>query len=427
MAKSTGAKSPGDNYRKTTLKNGVRVISERLPSVRSLAIGVWVDVGSRHEQTGEDGLSHFIEHMVFKGTRRRNAKQVAASLESIGGSLNAFTTREQTCFTARVLDEHFNEAMDVLADITCHATFTPTNMDRERLVICEEIKESLDNPSDRIHDLFARTFWGDHPLGQPIMGQPETIRTVSRATVKKFLKRHYRTESIVVAAAGAVSHQRLVRTVREKFNFEPGEGADALEATRINHRQVAISPDKNSQTHFCLGFPAIAYNDPRKMTMLAMATYLGGGMSSVLFQKLREQRGLAYSVFAYHDFHRDAGVFGIYLGTDGERLREAYDLIITECRRLKKKRLSTLAITQAKAQLKGHLMLSMESTSNRMHRLGRQEMMAGNYLDSDTVLKQIDKVTAADVIALTNEVFDESQMSLAAQGPISKNIFDNAL
>ena len=361
-------------YRKTRLRNGVRVVTERLPSVRSISIGVWVDVGSRNETPEENGLSHFIEHLVFKGTRSRNARQIASALESIGGSLNAFTSREQTCFTARVLDDFLPEAIDVLADITCRATFTPTNMKRERLVICEEIKESLDNPTDLIHDLFAQTFWGKHPLGQPIMGSLESMQKMPRARLMKFLNRHYRSGSVVVAASGSIHHDRLVKMVRDKFNFPEGQADAAPQAERIDPERIVLQHDDSSQTQFCLGFPGFAYADRRKMVMMVLSSYLGGGMSSVLFQKIREQRGLAYSVFAYHDFFRDSGIFGVYLGTDQTHVRQAYDLIMAECRRMKKRKLSANTLDQVKAQIKGHLTLGMEATSNRMNRIGRQEL-----------------------------------------------------
>ena len=410
-------------YRKTTLRNGVRVVTEKLPSVRSISIGVWIDVGSRNEKPDESGLSHFIEHLVFKGTRSRNARQIASALESVGGSLNAFTSREQTCFTARVLDEFLPEAMDVLADITCRATFTPTNINRERLVICEEIKESLDNPSDYVHDLFARTYWGKHPLGQPIMGTIDTMAAMPRARLMKFINRHYRSESIVIAASGSISHDRLVKMVRRKFNFPEGKAEPAPPAERIDAERLVLQSDNSAQTQFCLGFPGLAYADQRKMAMMVLSSYLGGGMSSVLFQKIREQRGLAYSVYAYHDFFRDSGIFGFYLGTDKKYVRKAHDLIITECRRLKKRRLSSNILDKVKAQLKGHLTLGMEATSNRMSRIGRQELLIGEYFTLGQAIDAIDRVTPSDVLGLARLTFDESQIAITALGPVDKKAF----
>ncbi|RKX24232.1 MAG: insulinase family protein [Candidatus Zixiibacteriota bacterium] len=425
MVATKKTRKDSSEYRKTTLRNGLRVVTERLPSVRSISIGVWVDVGSRNETTEENGLSHFIEHLVFKGTKHKSAKQIASSLESIGGSLNAFTSREHTCFTARVLDEHLVEAVDILADITCHATMTPTNIKRERLVICEEIKESRDNPTDHVHDIFARAFWGDHPLGQPIMGSQEIIMGMPRARLVKYLARHYRAESIVIAASGSVSHQKLVKLVREKFSFPDGIAESSPTAIRMNPQRVLIESEDSNQTQFCVGFPGVSYRDNDKMAVLALATHLGGGMSSVLFQKIREQRGLAYSVYCYHDFFRDHGLFGVYLGTDQTHLRQAYDLIIAECRRMKRHRLSSVVLDQAKAQLKGHLTIGLEATTNRMARLGRRELVGENYQSLEQSIKQIDMVTPSDVQSLAVRVLDESQMTVTALGPVEKGTFDD--
>lgn len=407
-------------YNKTTLNNGLRVVTEFMPSVRSISIGVWVDVGSRHEASEENGLSHFIEHLVFKGTKHRNAKQVAQSLESIGGSLNAFTTREQTCYTARVLDEYLPEAIDVLADLACNATFSKINMDRERLVICEEIKESLDNPADHIHDLFAEAYWGGHPLGQTIMGPQETIMSMPRARLKKFIRRHYRSSSVVVAAAGAVSHDRLVKLVRQHFTFEDGVAEAPVPAKRGDYTRARVKSGEYGQTQFCLGFPGLAYRDRRKMAAMVLASHLGGGMSSVLFQKIREQRGLAYSVYCYHDFYSDSGIMGVYLGTDHTHLTEAIDVILMECKRLAKRRIDPARLEQVKSQIKGHLTLGMEGTSNRMQRLGRLELMVGEYVSLERALKAIDDVTASHVIEIAREVFDESQLTMAALGPLDQ-------
>ncbi|MBU0983228.1 MAG: insulinase family protein [candidate division Zixibacteria bacterium] len=424
MARSLKIETRDGTYQKTTLKNGLRVVSETLPSVRSISIGVWVDVGSRKEGNAENGLSHFIEHMVFKGTHRRRAKQIAASLESLGGALNAFTTREHTCFTARVLDEHLVEAIDVLADIVCHSTMTPVNMNRERQVICEEIKESLDTPSDHIHDLFSQAYWGKHPLGQTILGPPEIINGVSRGHLRGFMNRHYRNESIVIAASGAVSHRKLVKLVQEHFEFGEGTADGLTPVHRDSFVPVSVTPNDSNQTHFCLGFPGLSYSDPRKMAMLSLTSYLGGGMSSVLFQKIREQRGLVYTVFSFHDCYVDSGIFGVYLGTDHTRVREACDVVLDECRRMKKKKLTASVLELAKAQIKGHLMLGLESTSNRQNRIGRLEMMTGDFVQIKEVIKAIDRVTPSDIAQLANECFNEAEMTIAVLGPVDKKVFD---
>lgn len=423
MARTTPA-GRDSLYRKTVLKNGLRVISERVPSVRSISLGVWIDVGSRHEQPKESGLSHYIEHMLFKGTRRRSAKQIAASLESIGGSLNGFTSREQTCYTARILDEHLVDAVDVLADMTCHATMTPANMNKERLVICEEIKDSLDTPSDHIHDLFASTFWGEHPLGRPIMGSQEIIMNMTRARMMSYRNRNYCAGSVVIAASGAISHNKLVRLAREKFSFPDGEAGPAENPLRTSDKSVSVIDNDTAQTHFCLGFPGVSFSSIDRLPVLALSTYLGGGMSSTLFQKIREQRGLAYQVYTYHDIYRDSGIFGAYLGTDRTHLKEAFNVIMKEFRTSRKKKLTSTVLNKVKAQLKGHLTIGLESTSARMSRLARQELLTGTYQPIKQTLREIDQISPSSVLDVANRIFDESRMAIAVLGPADKHIFD---
>jgi predicted Zn-dependent peptidase len=405
------------------MRNGLRVVSERVPGVRSVALGVWVNVGSRCEQPDEGGLSHFLEHLVFKGTRHRNARQIAESLESLGGSLNAFTTREHTCYTARLLDEHLGQAVDVLSDLTCCPSLTGTSINRERQVIIEEIRESLDNPSDHVHDLFAQTHWGGHPLGRPIMGTQEIIQSVPRSYLTGFRRRNYRCGSVVIAASGAISHERMVNLVRTKFSLPDGEAAAPQPAERRGGPQVCFQPDDNAQTHLCVGFPGIPFAHPDRMPVILLASYLGGGMSSVLFQKIREQRGLAYSVYCYHDAFTDAGLFAVYVGTDQQHLRQAFDLIMVECRRMKKRRLDTAALSAIKAQVKGHLTLGMESTSARMTRLGRQELLLGRYISLEESLAEIERVSAEDIHRAAHLVLDESQITLTALGPADPDQF----
>lgn len=421
---STKARKAGKlTYRKTRLKNGLRVVTEFLPGVRSISLGVWVNVGSRNETDEQAGLSHFLEHLVFKGTKKRNAARIADSLESLGGSLNAFTTREQTCFTARILDEYLEQAIDVLADLTCRATLTAPNMNRERAVICEEIRESHDNPTDHIHDLFAETHWSGHPLGRPIMGSEKSIRSMPRARMLKFRAENYRTESTVIAASGAMSHERLVRLVRKYFEFPEGKVLPLTAASRPAGRRVSFVSDDTNQTQFCLGFPGLAYQDRKRMAAMLMTSYLGGGMSSILFQKIRERHGLAYTVYAYHDFFVDAGLFAVYLGTDRAHLRKAYDLIMAECAKVKKRLLPSSVLDRVKAQVMGHLTIGLESTSARMHRLGRMEMVMGEYVSLEKALNLIDGVKPSDVRAVANTMFDEESLTVATLGPVDVGQF----
>jgi len=415
----------GGVYRKTILKNGLRVLTERVPGVRSISLGVWVDVGSRCEEASENGLSHFLEHLVFKGTRHRNARNIAESLESLGGSLNAFTTREHTCYTARILDEHLPQAVEIISDLVCRPTLTQINMDRERQVICEEIKEAHDDPTDYIHDLFSETHWERHPLGRPVMGTEKLIKTVPRTALKQYRARGYRTGSVVVAASGSLSHNRLVELIQEKIDLPEGTAPKPLLATRKPKPHLCFKSEDNAQTQFCLGFPGLPYGHPDRMAMILMSSYLGGGMSSVLFQKIREERGLAYAVYAYHDTFADTGVFTIYLGTDRKHLRKAFDLILIECRKLKKRRLTPTLLDAAKAQVKGHITLAMESTSSRMHRLGRQELLIGKYQSTTDTLREVDRVKDSDILRVANQVLDESQITLVALGPSDPAQFED--
>lgn len=414
-------------YRKSVLKNGLRIVTESFPAVRSVSLGVWIDVGSRNENPAENGLSHFIEHMLFKGTRRRDARELAAALESLGGGLNGFTSREQTCYYARCLDEHLPVAVDVLADLACHSRLAAAHMEREKQVVNEEIKEALDTPSDRIHDLFAHAYWGNHPLGQPIMGTMENINRVTRPQTIAFMKRHYRSGSIVIAACGAISHEQVVRLVKKSFEFDQGNSELPLVARRSKEREIMLESDDNKQAHFCIGFPAPRYDAPEKMTTLALSSYLGGGMSSVLFQKIREDLGLAYSVYTFNDFYRDSGVFGVYLGTDGKRIRQACELVLHELRKLKKQKLSTLQLHKLKSQMKGHLVLSQESTNSRMNRLARQELMTGQYQPLEKLLKEIDAVTASAMSRMAERVFDESKAAVTVLGAVPKGVFDGVI
>ncbi len=413
------------DIRKTTLRNGLRVITETIPSVRSVSMGVWVDVGSRHETDKVKGVSHLIEHMVFKGTKRRTAKQIASDLESIGGNLNAFTSREQTCFTARVLDEYIDTALDVLSDITCHATMTPTNIKREKMVIIEEIKESVDNPSDQIHDIFAKTYWDDDPLGTPIMGSVETIKNMSRKNIVNYLKSNYRTGSIVIVATGAINHDKFLKKVRKYFSFESGKAIEAMPPTRNETKKKIIEQLDNNQTHLAIGFPGVSYSDKNRMASIALSTYLGGGMSSVLFQKIREQKGLAYSVFSFNDVYRDTGIFGAYLGTDRNNLKLALDILLKECLRMKKNRLTNSKLDLIKAQIKGQITLGLESTTSRMLRLGRQELMMGRLVTLPQTLELIDQITSSDILELSNRIFDLSRMTVAVLGPVEKSDLDH--
>ena len=427
MSKVTAAKKKGSDYQKTVLPNGLRVLSERIPSVRSISLGVWVDVGGRNEAESENGISHLIEHMVFKGTTSRSSKQIASSLESIGGHLNAFTSREQTCFTARILDEHLETAIDVLADITCRASMTPGNLKKEKMVVCEEIREADDTPSDRIHDLFAGTFWGGHPLGRPILGPAKNVNGFQRRNLKDYIARNYRAGSIIISAAGNVSHKKLVALCKKYFEFAEGERPAPVEAVRTVDKRINVVTTEHSQVQLSLGFPGYGFGAKEKLPLLVLNGYLGGGMSSVLFQKVREEKGLAYSVFTYHDSYYDGGLFGIYLGTDPKQARQAVEIVLREVKKVCNRKITDVKLQTVKDQLKGQFMLGLEATSARMSRMARQELYLGKFVTMTQTLKQIDAVTSSDILEAVNRVADPSEIALAALGPVEESALNGLI
>ncbi len=325
-------------YSKTVSKDGLRIISEKVPSAHSISIGVWIDVGSRDERKQENGISHFIEHMLFKGTKKRSAKKIASSLESLGGNINAFTSREQTCYMAVILDEHLEQAIDVLSDILMNSTLTPKNIDCEKSVIVEEIHEVRENPSDLVHENFSENYWRGQPLGRSILGTEENVLSFGRKDIKGYMKENYLSERIVIAAAGNVSHRKLVGLVKKKFNFPKGFGSRGEAATSPSDFSKHIYTNNSAQNHVCLGFPGIRFSHADRYNLLGLYTYLGSGMSSVLFQKIREEKGMAYSIYAFADFFRDNGLMGIYFGTDKQHLPEAIETTLKELRKVKKNR-----------------------------------------------------------------------------------------
>ncbi|MCP4706784.1 MAG: insulinase family protein [candidate division Zixibacteria bacterium] len=411
-------------YSKTVLKDGLRIISENIPSSRSISIGVWIDIGSRNEHRSENGISHFIEHMLFKGTKNRSAKKIAASLESIGGNINAFTSREQTCYLAVILDEHLEQAVDVLSDILMNSTLTSKNIEREKSVVTEEIHEVRENPSDLVHEHFSENFWQNQPLGRSILGTEENVLSFSRKAIKKYILRSYLSGRVVIAAAGNVSHQKLVGLVKKKFNFPEGIGNRGESAVSPTSFTQNVYTNKSAQNHLCLGFPGIQFNNPDRYNLLALYTYLGSGMSSVLFQKIREEKGMAYSIYAFADYFRDNGMMGIYFGTDKQHLPDALETTLKELRKMKKTRLPKSKLINIKAQIKGHLTLALESTNGRMARMGRQELLGNEYIPLDKALKDIDRITSNNILEIARKIFVSDGMTITSLGPGTKEDLD---
>jgi predicted Zn-dependent peptidase len=412
--------SPDPFFRKTVLDNGVRVVSETIPHVRSVTLGVWADVGSRDESPAQNGITHFLEHMVFKGTRRRNVRDIARSLESLGGYLNAFTTKEHTCFYARVMDVHLRQAMDVLADIVLHATFRKDELEKERQVVIEELKNAEDNPEDIIHDYFEKSLFPVHPIGFPIIGTEENLRRFGRDELRRHVHMHYGAERIVVAAAGNVDHDRLVQLTSAMF------GRLAPQARRHPRRP---GPSRNTkrtvvervrpiqQVHICIGTIAIGLRHRERYPMLLMNALLGEGMSSRLYQTIRERHGLAYSVYSYLNMLSDTGAFAAYAGTDRKHVGSALELLEREFARLRTTPVSGAELSRTKSQLKGAMMLSLENMSSRMMRLGSGELHFGTITPIETVLKKIDAVTAGDVQHAARRLFADQELSAVVIRP----------
>jgi predicted Zn-dependent peptidase len=414
----------GAGYQKTVLDNGLRVVTEKIPYLRSVSIGVWVITGSRDEQPQENGISHFIEHLLFKGTERRTAFDIAKEIDSVGGTLNAFTGREYTCFYAKVIDQNLPLAIDLLSDIFLHSLMDLKDIEKERMVILQEIKMVEDTPDDYIHDLFNRVCWGDHPLGFPIYGTSDLVQSFRRDQFHQFFKDNYPPDRIVVCAAGNLEHRQVVDMIERTFGkiskSEKARGRskpDAISTTNIRKRDL-------EQVHFCLGTRGLQYNHSLRFASYILNTILGGGMSSRLFQEIRENRGLAYSVYSYLPTYIDSGLVVVYAGTNQDSFQEVIDLVLNEFDHLKKEPLKNGELETAKEQLKGNLLLSLESSDNLMTRLAKNEIYFQSYLPVGKILKGIDEVKEETVRQLANEIFDERLFCLTVLGPTNGNYLD---
>lgn len=414
----------GSEYQKTVLDNGLRVVTEKIPYLRSVSIGVWVITGSRDEQPQENGISHFIEHLLFKGTERRTAFDIAKEIDSVGGTLNAFTGREYTCFYAKVIDQNLPLAIDLLSDIFLHSLMDLKDIEKERMVILQEIKMVEDTPDDYIHDLFNRVCWGDHPLGFPIYGTSELVQSFRRDQLLQFFKGNYPPDRIVVCAAGNLEHRQVVEMIERTFGkitkSDKARGRskpDPISTTNIRKRDL-------EQVHFCLGTRGLQYNHSLRFASYILNTILGGGMSSRLFQEIRENRGLAYSVYSYLPTYIDSGLVVVYAGTNEDSFQEVIDLVLNEFDHLKKEPLKNGELETAKEQLKGNLLLSLESSDNLMTRLAKNEIYFQSYLPVGKILKGIDEVSEETVRQLANEIFDERLFCLTVLGPMNGNYPD---
>lgn len=421
--------SKGDSaYRKTVLPDGLRIISESIPTVRSISIGLWVDIGSRDEPAALGGVSHFIEHMVFKGTATRTPLDIVSYIESVGGVLNAFTSRENTCFLAKIIDQHLPRAVEILADLVFNARFDKNDITKEMKIVVDEINEVKDTPSDLVHDLFALSIFGNHPLGRPILGSPKTVKGLSRPKIIDFLQGNYRRDRMLIVASGNLQHKNLVDLINRHLP-QPAENHKRVlprSKPRLQSGLFVTSRD-TTQTHICIGTPAMKFDHPQRGALLLLNSILGGGMSSRLFQKVREELGLAYTVFSYIDFFKDASIIGVYLSTDKKQTGLVISTILQELEKLKNEKLPAAELDSAKEQLKGSLVLGLENTSHRMNRLAKHELLLDRYISIDESIAEIDAVTANQVRDVSARLFRPDRFTIAILGPVTKKSVGNSL
>jgi predicted Zn-dependent peptidase len=407
-------------YKKTTLPSGLRVLTEAMPAIRSASIGIWADVGSALELPAQRGISHMVEHMLFKGTQRRSARAIAETMDGVGGNLNAFTDKETTCYYAKVIDRHMPLAMDVLADMFLHSTFDAAELAKEQKVVLEEIKMYEDSPDELIHDLFLQTMWQGANLGDPTIGFAETIVKITPDDLRSHMRAHYAPNSIVVAAAGNVEHDRFVELVAEEFaGFESTCVLPEPESPLATPSTLVRQKD-SEQAYVVIGARGLSAVDDRRYTLSLLDTILGGGMSSRLFQEIREKRGLVYTVYSFQAGYRGAGLFGVYAGTSPENVQSCIDLVSEEFRKIGDVTVSENELHLAKEHIKGSLTLSLESTSSRMIRLGRNEFALGRHVEPEEIEAKIDAVTAAEVQELARDILREENLGLCIIGPVDE-------
>lgn len=402
--------------RKTTLANGIRVVTEYMPDVHSVSVGFWVENGSRHETVALNGISHFLEHMLFKGTARRSALQIAREVDAFGGALNAFTTREYSCYYAKVLSNRLPEAVGLLSDLVLHSVLDEDEIEKERRVILQEISMVEDTPEDRVHDLFSERIWHRHPLGQPVLGRSDSVAAIRREDLLQLLADRYLGQNIVITAAGQLDHDNLCRRIEKVFSC-------VAEGKRSNRCDLPVYrpglhfiEKKLEQVHFCLGCKALPQTHDDRFALQVLNVLLGASMSSRLFQQVREERGLAYSIYSYLNCHSDAGALVVYCGTSRENMSQVVALIMHQFRDLKNGRLLDDEVAMAREQLKGNFLLSLESSDNRMVRLAKNEIYHGYQPALQKVVDQIERVESVDVARVANRILVSDSLTMQAIG-----------
>jgi predicted Zn-dependent peptidase len=404
------------------LDTGLRLITEAMPQVRSVTIGVWLMRGSRHESDAQGGIAHFVEHMLFKGTDTRSAEVIAQAIDSIGGQLDAFTAKEYASYYIKVLDEHLPVAVDLLSDIVMRPSFANEEIAREKKVILEEIKMVEDTPDDLVHELFTQHFWDGHPLGRPILGSKETVEGFDRATLKEYFRGAYSAPHMIISAAGNLEHSQVRDLVASAFGTLPRNGAPILQAAPRVTASVVTRTKELEQSHLCLGTNSYQQNHDDRYVSYILNSVLGGSMSSRLFQNIREKRGLAYSVFSSLSAYRDAGNIMIYAGCAADAVEEVIDLCVEELRGLKRAPVPEAELKRAKDHLKGSLMLSLENTASRMSHLARQEIYFDRHFGLDETLAGVQRVSADDIRRVACDLFANGSLAATVLGPTAPDL-----
>ena len=402
----------------SALKNGLRVVSDTLPNLETVTVGTWVDVGSRFESASENGLSHMLEHMAFKGTRKRSAYDIAEQIENVGGYLNAYTSREHTTYYARLLKEDLELGVDVLSDILQNSTFVQDELERERGVIIQEIGQAEDTPDDVVFDLMQQAAYHDQPMGRPILGTVDLVNNFSREDLSRYMSSHYKGKNMAVVAAGNLEHKTFVKMVEDHFSDLELSREHEKVAAIYSGGEVRIERDLE-QVNILFGFDGMSFSDPDYYSSQVMSMILGGGMSSRLFQEVREKRGLVYSIYSYMGSYSDAGTFGIHAGTGPDQIIELIPVIAGEIHKLTNK-LGETELNRAKAQIKAGILMSLESTTSRMEQLGRQQMIFGRHITHEETLAKIDQVDTKAIMRCATRILNSGNLSLGAIGPLGK-------
>jgi predicted Zn-dependent peptidase len=407
-------------YQKTSLSNGLRIVCETIPHVHSVSMGVWVGTGSRYEDFYYNGISHFVEHMLFKGTKSRTAKQIAEAIDAVGGQLNAFTTKEYTCYYAKLLSQHFQFGIDLLSDMVLNSVFDPLEIDKEKSVVLEEINSYEDAPDELIHDLFVSILLKNHSLGWNILGSQETIERIDRKVIQDFMNHHYTPDNLVFAVAGNIQLDQIVPEIEKRFAHLRGTFTDKLDQLPPLEASKCYRNKDTEQVHLCIGTRGVSRKDPQKYAVFVLDSILGGSVSSRLFQRLREERGLVYVTGSSHSSYRDTGIFSIYAGTSMKNVEAVKTLVNEEIDKLRQELVDELELSRAKEQIKGNLLLGLESTCNRMSRLAKMVLFKDTLSTPEETVARIDEVTSEAVLHVACDLFKTENFVTAAIGPFGE-------